>query len=203
MTYEEARDIIAGAEKDYRELMKLHGEIFTKSESEAISLLAVQGAAITEAYLEKTTGLDLTVPPEIISVYEEFFLNYAIPAVEGDYSSEVLATLDYLKEQMLPLEVADMPSMPEFILFRNYPNPFNPSTTIEFSLNSGGYVTLDIFNISGQKINTLIAKNLSAGVHSVVWYGRDGNGSAVSSGIYFGRLRQNNHMVAHRMVLIR
>ena len=85
----------------------------------------------------------------------------------------------------------------------NFPNPFNPFTTIEFSLDSGGFVTLDIFNISGQKIKTLFAENLPAGVHSLIWDGRDANGSTVSSGIYFSRLIMGDCVAAHRMVLVK
>ena len=85
----------------------------------------------------------------------------------------------------------------------NFPNPFNPFTTIEFSLDTKGFITLDIFNISGQKINTLFSENLTAGAHSVIWDGRDANGSAVSSGIYFCRLLMGDCVAAHRMVLVR
>ena len=85
----------------------------------------------------------------------------------------------------------------------NFPNPFNPSTTIEFSLENNGFVTLDIFNISGQKVNTLFAKNLTAGVHSVIWDGRDANGSVVSSGIYFCKLIMGDNQAVQRMVFVK
>jgi len=85
----------------------------------------------------------------------------------------------------------------------NYPNPFNPSTTIEFSLDTEGFIKLDIFNIVGQKIDTLFAKNLPAGAHSVVWDGRNGNGLSVSSGIYFCRLVMDDCIAVHRMVLVK
>ena len=85
----------------------------------------------------------------------------------------------------------------------NYPNPFNPFTSIEFSLDNNGFVTLDIFNITGQKVNTLFAKNLPAGSHYVVWNGSDANGSVVSSGIYFCRLIMGGSVAVHRMVLVK
>jgi len=85
----------------------------------------------------------------------------------------------------------------------NFPNPFNPSTTIEFSLDTKGFVKLDICNITGQKINTLFAKNLPAGTHSVVWNGSDAIGSTVSSGIYFCRLVMDDFIAVHRMVLVK
>lgn len=85
----------------------------------------------------------------------------------------------------------------------NYPNPFNPETTIEFFLKTDGFVTLDIMNIAGRKIDTLIAKKLSKGVHSVMWDGRDNQGSLVPSGSYVCRLINGDFMVYHRMMLIR
>ncbi|HDY88397.1 MAG TPA: T9SS type A sorting domain-containing protein, partial [bacterium] len=102
------------------------------------------------------------------------------------------------------VSVENTRDMPAVIDIRgNFPNPFNPFTTIEFSLDAEGFITLDIFNISGQKINTLFVENLPAGFHSVRWDGRDANGSAVSSGIYFFRLIMGDYAAAHRMVLVR
>ena len=67
----------------------------------------------------------------------------------------------------------------------NYPNPFNPSTNIKFSLKDDSKVSLIIYNIRGQKVKTLVNDNMQAGYHSIVWNGRDDNGKSVSSGVYF------------------
>jgi len=85
----------------------------------------------------------------------------------------------------------------------NFPNPFNSSTIIEFSLDTECFVKLDIFNISGQKINTLFAENLPAGVHSVRWNGKDSRGMEVSTGIYLVKLQMGNTIASHPMVLIK
>ncbi len=66
-----------------------------------------------------------------------------------------------------------------------YPNPFNPQTTAYLNLKSDSRVTLNVYNIKGEKIRTLVNENLSAGEHHVVWNGTDDNNSQVSSGIYF------------------
>ncbi|MCK4696180.1 MAG: T9SS type A sorting domain-containing protein [Candidatus Cloacimonetes bacterium] len=74
----------------------------------------------------------------------------------------------------------------------NYPNPFNPSTTISFSIlekDKEKPVTLNIYNIKGQKVKTLVNNKFDAGEHSVVWDGRDFKGKPVSSGIYFYKLK--------------
>jgi len=78
-------------------------------------------------------------------------------------------------------------------LLQNYPNPFNPSTTISFSVTqTSSFVTLDIFNLKGQKVKTLVNEKLDSGFHSYTWYGNDNSGKKVSSGIYFYRLKTGN-----------
>jgi hypothetical protein len=77
----------------------------------------------------------------------------------------------------------------EFVLYNNYPNPFNPSTTIRYALPGQANITLKIYNILGQEIRTLENERQSAGVHSVVWDGRNNLNQAVSSGIYIYRLQ--------------
>jgi len=67
----------------------------------------------------------------------------------------------------------------------NYPNPFNPTTNVNFSLKVDSRVSLKIYNIRGQKVKTLVEDNMQAGWHSIVWDGRDDNGKSVSSGVYF------------------
>ncbi|OGC91447.1 MAG: hypothetical protein A2W25_00375 [candidate division Zixibacteria bacterium RBG_16_53_22] len=75
-----------------------------------------------------------------------------------------------------------------FFLADNYPNPFNPSTSISFGLPKDALVKLEVFNLLGQKVKTLLAGNQRAGYKQIVWDGRDNGGKAVASGIYFYRL---------------
>lgn len=77
-------------------------------------------------------------------------------------------------------------------LLGNYPNPFNPETTIKYNLKSNSEVTIAIYNIKGQLVRTLVNFSQEAGMHSVVWNGKDTNGRSVSSGIYFSILDANN-----------
>ena len=91
----------------------------------------------------------------------------------------------------------------EFMLIGNYPNPFNPYTTIEFSLGTEGFVTLELFNISGQKVATVFEGNLPAGVHSIFWNGQDVNSTTVSSGIYFSRLKMDDNVISHKMMMVK
>ncbi len=73
-------------------------------------------------------------------------------------------------------------------LIGNYPNPFNPSTTISFNLNQDAHVVLSIINTRGQKVRTLVNNDKITGQHQVVWDGRDNNGKIVASGVFFSTL---------------
>ncbi len=88
----------------------------------------------------------------------------------------------------------------------NYPNPFNPSTTISFSVTQNSdFVSLEIFNIKGQKVKQLVsnsANQLSAGQHSVVWDGTDENNKPVSSGIYMYQLKIDGKAIAGKKCLL-
>ncbi|MFC1692269.1 lamin tail domain-containing protein, partial [Candidatus Latescibacterota bacterium] len=90
-----------------------------------------------------------------------------------------------------------------FSLRQNYPNPFNPVTTIEFSLPESGYVTLVIYNMMGQKVRELVAENMQAGAHSVIWDGKDDNGYDISSGVYISRLKSKENGATVRMLLMK
>jgi hypothetical protein len=96
----------------------------------------------------------------------------------------------------------DAPS-PQFALEQNTPNPFNPATTIGFSIPQRMEVDLTIFDVSGRRVVTLVHRTMPAGRSSVEWNGRDTNGGAVSSGIYFYRLRSGSRVQTKKMVLLK
>jgi len=87
----------------------------------------------------------------------------------------------------------------------NYPNPFNPTTTISFSIPNESNVELSIYNIKGQKIKTLVSAHVSAGKHSIVWNGDDESGKPVSSGVYFYKFRteSGNYSSSKKMLLMK
>ncbi|HPR18437.1 MAG TPA: FlgD immunoglobulin-like domain containing protein, partial [Candidatus Cloacimonadota bacterium] len=89
-------------------------------------------------------------------------------------------------------------------LYQNSPNPFNPETTITFSVTqSSAFATLEIFNMKGQKVKTLVNTTLSAGRHAIVWNGEDDDGKVVSSGIYFYKLRSGDFQKTRKMLLLK
>jgi hypothetical protein len=88
-------------------------------------------------------------------------------------------------------------------LNRNYPNPFNPETTISFDLKDNSYVNINIYNVKGQKVKTLVNENLNRGQHSVLWNGKDENQKNVSSGVYFYRMTTKDYSSTSKMLLIK
>jgi len=88
-------------------------------------------------------------------------------------------------------------------LLGNYPNPFNPTTTISYDLNNNSKVKLGIFNIKGQKVLTLEDGEKIAGHHNIVWNGKDSEGSSVSSGVYFYKLDTEDYSSVKKMVLMK
>jgi hypothetical protein len=90
-----------------------------------------------------------------------------------------------------------------FVLEQNYPNPFNPTTTITYRLPERTNVTLTIVNVLGQSVRTLIQTELEAGVHTVVWDGRNDAGIVVASGIYFYRLEAGGFRRAAKMMRVK
>jgi hypothetical protein len=117
--------------------------------------------------------------------------SYSFMILETSYGSEVR-------------EISDGQTRPsDFVLLQNYPNPFNPATNIEFVLSKSGQVKIEIFNILGQRIRTLVDEHLKPGHKVVDWDGRDDSGEEVSSGIYFYRLQTEDFTDAKKMLLLK
>jgi len=90
-----------------------------------------------------------------------------------------------------------------FSLSQNRPNPFNPTTVIDYSLARKSQVDISVFNILGQEVAVLVSAELDAGPHQVVWDGRDANGQQVSSGVYFYKMVTDEFVQTRKMALMR
>ncbi len=89
------------------------------------------------------------------------------------------------------------------VLQQNHPNPFNPTTTIEFVLPAAGHATVEVYDILGRRVNTLLNEYLAAGTHEIFFSAEDRNGAALASGVYFYRLQTGTHNQMKKMVLLR
>ncbi len=88
-------------------------------------------------------------------------------------------------------------------LRQNYPNPFNPNTTIEYALNKNSQVNLEVYNMLGQKVRSLVNGQVSVGDYKVVWNGKNDHGEFLSSGVYFYKLSIGNFSGVRKMILMK
>ncbi len=104
-----------------------------------------------------------------------------------------------------PVGIDDQPNQlpTEFALYQNFPNPFNPSTTIKYDLKENANVVLKVYNVLGQEVRTLVNAKQTAGFQKVVWDGRDNNGVPVASGVYIYRIQANDFIRTMKMVLLK
>ncbi len=88
-------------------------------------------------------------------------------------------------------------------LLSNYPNPFNPTTTIIYSLNQDGPVEITIYDLRGRMVRKLVESMQPAGVHEVIWDGKDLSGKEASSGVYFYRMTSAGHSFVRKMIMMK
>ncbi len=123
--------------------------------------------------------------------------------ISDNFASEIGGF--YFVLNRIPTDVDDDPSgLPsELSLGQNYPNPFNPSTRIDYTLQKSSYVTIDVFNVIGEKVTRLMGGMVLAGEHTISWYGKDADGEEVTSGIYYYRLTSDDFTETRKMVLLK
>ncbi|KQC06498.1 MAG: hypothetical protein APR54_01635 [Candidatus Cloacimonas sp. SDB] len=161
-------------------------------------------------------------PAQIDSVFAVIDAGYTYLIMEElEYRSDFIGSipslkpdswLDFEKKRDLLLGLTDddihgqdqdTPVIPIPVLKNNYPNPFNPETTIEFSIPEDKLIELSIYNLKGQKVKTLLSEVIESGSHSVIWDGKDQHNKPVSSGIYFYNLSTGSSNLTKKMILIK
>jgi len=144
--------------------------------------------ATTEEFTPDVTDYTVEAGGELV-INIEF-----TPTAAMNYTSDLVITSNDPNNAELTVELSGIgestesgleliPTVTE--LNGNYPNPFNPSTNIKFSLKADSRVALNIYNIRGQKVKSLVNDNMQAGYHSIAWDGHDESGKSVTSGVYF------------------
>lgn len=119
-------------------------------------------------------------------------------------SWDTISTVISITSTSIPTKQGKTPE--RFALLQNYPNPFNPATTIAFLLPAHAQVydvSLEIFDLNGQRIRTLLKDNLTAGKHQAVWDGRNDKGNLTGSGLYIYRLRAGSFITYKKMLLLK
>jgi hypothetical protein len=95
------------------------------------------------------------------------------------------------------------PVAPRYELLPNYPNPFNPATTIRYRIGSRSRVALRVYDVNGALVRTLVDESKEAGAYSLEWNGRDNRGNPASSGVYFYRLIAGDFSDVRKMTLLK
>jgi len=121
----------------------------------------------------------------------------------ADTSKGMTAEYAEISTEDVVVEVAEDDAPTAYALSENYPNPFNPTTSIEFAIPTAGSVELVIYNINGQKVRTLVNETKDAGLYKVIWDGKNELGETVSSGIYLYRLVSGNFTKMQKMTLLK
>jgi hypothetical protein len=146
--------------------------------------------------------IDVTDPdPWVKGVFTLFGLLGA-PLPDGDE----IELDDVVVREVTSADAIDQPFIvapARFTLASNYPNPFNPETTIEFSLDKANDVTLNVYSITGQLVRTLINQSMAVGDHLVKFNGRDDLGQILSSGVYFYQLQSGDQVATNKMILMK
>jgi len=91
----------------------------------------------------------------------------------------------------------------KFALEQNYPNPFNPVTTIQYQLPEAAHVRLEVYNMLGQRIRTLVNKKQDANYYTVQWKGLTDNGTRTSSGVYFYKIEAGDFVKTKKLLLLK
>ena len=166
-------------------------------EDEVVWKLVLSGNATSRVNLENSSalrdlGYSLSLYTADGTLRTQLGSDQTVDLQPGEYS--IVASRGSHSGPMIP---------DDYFLSPNYPNPFNPVTTIAFGLPSAGRVRLEVFNLLGQKVVVLVDERMPAGVHEISWHGNNDDGVAVSSGVYFYRLETAGFSETRKMLLIK
>jgi hypothetical protein len=165
------------------------GTVFLANGSDGLRAYTYDGSSFTsmaQAHIEQALAINVAVGPD----GTVFLCNYTRGLHAYTYSERAIVDVGHI-------------ASPKFSLSHNYPNPFNPTTTIRYQLRVDSEVKLAIYNERGQHLRTLVSHRQPAGHYQVGWDGRDAHGEEVASGIYFYRLETEHFTETQRMILLR
>ncbi|MCK9310434.1 MAG: T9SS type A sorting domain-containing protein, partial [Candidatus Cloacimonetes bacterium] len=180
--------------KDYQNAIDNIQLAISNPASEADSLLAVMDLEI----VLHLAAMESSKRPAVTNYQQYVYPNLQVFNTKHEEHWEQLYAL---LDKKPATEEIPIPSVP--LIATNYPNPFNPSTTIAFSIPTTYNTKLSVYNIKGQKVKELINNELASGYHKIIWDGRDKNNRGVSSGIYFFRLQSGGKVSVRKAMLMK
>jgi len=125
---------------------------------------------------------------------------FEVATIDAEVTTGQLTFLDF--QMIANTGTNDLPVLSTELL-GNYPNPFNPTTTISFALHEASNVKIDVYNITGQHVKSLLNEHLEADNHNIVWIGNDNEGRSVSSGVYFYKMQAGRYTSTRKMILMK
>jgi hypothetical protein len=181
---------------NYQEAISWFEDVISNPESELDSLMAVIDLGYIYMLMEGDDKASVIcrypqLKPKNMSEYETNRESILVNLFGTAENQAGYTDSEYNQQAVIP------------VLKSNFPNPFNSSTTISFLLPKDTSCFLDVYNIRGQKVRSLINEPRFAGNHSVVWNGLDDSGKPVSSGLYFYRLTTPNSSQINKMLLLK
>jgi len=178
--------------------LKLTDQATTNPVPEKTTTTGEGGAFTFTGVLNATYTLSAHSVQPLTQIPQEETYDLAIAVNNADF------TLTTAFELSQALEEADVIGLPTITTLKNnYPNPFNPSTTIAFDIAKDGHVSIEIYNIKGQRVKSLVNDSFRVGRYSVVWNGDDNNGRNVGSGVYFYRMTTSEYRSVKKMLLMK
>lgn len=163
-------------------------------ESEFDSLLAVIDLEYINLCIENESDSTKTNNLHLIQNRLEKYVSFIDNKIDQLINISNISMIDENQNDIAPITTR---------LFNNYPNPFNPETTISFDLPQRDKVELVVYNLKGQKVKSLINEEMDMGVHKIIWNGTNNQGKEVASGVYYYRLSCGNYTKTNKMVLLK
>ncbi|MBN1153881.1 T9SS type A sorting domain-containing protein [candidate division KSB1 bacterium] len=177
------------------------GVVFTGGYGYEVAVVGRYACIAADRYGLRIVDIADVSQPQVVGYYDDVQLARGI-AADGQYiyvAEKEQGLTIYRNELWTPIEIDELCDRPiQFTLHPNYPNPFNPQTTILYELHEAAHVKLEIYNMLGQRLITLVDSYQLAGRHQVKW-----NAETMSSGVYFYRFRAGGIMVIRKMLLLR
>ena len=167
------------------------------AEGESKTVLITNGEDTVDVYIDAATDLDGWTPPndlfDVVGIVDQY--SQKNPADDG-YRLRPRMQSDFITLSGLNDDTGNIPQ--SFHLYQNYPNPFNPVTVIKYNLPVAGKVNLEVYNLVGQKVATLVDSKQSAGSHLIEF-----NASALASGVYLYKITAGSFSAVRKMVLLK
>jgi hypothetical protein len=154
------------------------------------------------------TNFNLPIQYSNSEIPNRFFVEFDINDTTGAFSTHVgtyflLDNVELSGESVVSVENSNSNIPDGFYVYQNYPNPFNPSTTIRYSISKPDNVIINIYDINGSLISTLLNSKQNTGVHEVSWNGVNNDGMPVVSGVYLYKVQSGNSSKISKMILLR